>query len=77
MTSEVEERRLSRRVSARSASRELFTVKNSDWVVKETAPGVFALTSADGVKTLSDMSGKQLVSILAVISELDRHLRAR
>ena len=65
---------MNRKGTVRAASRELFTVKNSDWTLTETEPGVFELASADGLKNLGGLSSKGLVSASAVISELARHL---
>jgi hypothetical protein len=54
---------------------ELFRVRNAEWTITETASGIFELASASGSEKISGLTGPRLVSALAVISELDRHLR--
>jgi len=63
------------RPTVRIASRELFTVKNDHWQVSEKTDGLYELTARDGSAKLGPMDGKKLVGSLAVISELERHLR--
>jgi hypothetical protein len=59
----------------RTASRELFTVMNDHWKVEETKSGLYELTARDGSAKLGPMKGDSLVGALAVISELEKHLR--
>lgn len=60
----------------RQPSRELFTVKNDHWAVTESEQGLYTLLSRGQPDAkLGPMEGEQLVGVLAVISELDRHLR--
>jgi hypothetical protein len=63
------------RPTVRTASSNLFTVMNDHWMVKETTPGLFLLTSRDDDTTLGPMAGERLVGTLSVISELEQHLR--
>jgi len=58
-----------------SKKTELFRVHNSDWTITETVHGVFELSSTSGLEKIGGLTGKRLVSALAVISELDRHLK--
>jgi hypothetical protein len=59
-----------------SKQTEPFRIQNSDWTITETAPDIFELASHGGTKKkIGGLTGKRLVSALAVISELDRHLR--
>jgi len=67
--------RETKRSPVRSASRELFTVRNSDWTLKETSAGLFEISSADGSSKVGPFPAAKLVSMLAVIGELDRHIR--
>jgi hypothetical protein len=60
-----------------STDAELFRVQNSDWTITETAPGIFDLTLTSTGAKIAGLPGALLVSALAVISELDRYLRAR
>ena len=59
------------------AATPLFEVHNSDWNLVETSPGTFELSSTDGSKKLSAISGKALATANAVIAELERHLREK
>ena len=59
------------------AATPLFEVHNSEWNLVETSPGTFELSSTDGSKKLSGVSGKALASANAVIAELDRYLREK
>ena len=58
-----------------SKKAELFRVQNSDWTITETERGIFELSSTSGAEKIGGLTAKQLVSALAVISELDRYLR--
>lgn len=60
-----------------SKERELFTVMNDHWKVSETSSGLYELVARVGTEKLGPMEGKKMVDILAVISELERHLRER
>jgi len=53
----------------------LFSVANSDWIIRETSANLFELSTQDGKKKISNLTAKQLTSALAVISELDRYLK--
>ena len=57
-----------------SKQAELFHVRNSDWTITETAPGIFTFASVDETKKIEGLTGKCLVAANAVISELDRYL---
>lgn len=63
------------RPTVRIASRELFTVMNDAWKVTETPSGLYELTARDESVKLDPMQGDKLVGVLAVVSELERHLR--
>ena len=60
--------------NVRSASRELFAVMNDWWKIRETSSGLYELSARDGSSKLAPIDGKSLTGLLAVISELDRHL---
>jgi hypothetical protein len=63
--------------AALSAKRPAFTTisMNDTWQVVETASGLYELAARDGSAKLGPMEGKKLVGVLAVVSELERHLR--
>jgi len=61
--------------AAPSARRPPFAVMNDAWKVTETSPGLFELAARDGSAKLGPMKGDKLVGVLAVVSELERHLR--
>jgi hypothetical protein len=64
-----------RRGTARSTNRELFTVLNDHWKISETKEGLYELSFRDNpTAKLGPMAGEKLVAVLAVISELNRHL---
>jgi hypothetical protein len=48
---------------------------NDQWKVSETLSGLYELSARDGSAKLGPMKGEELVGSLAVISELDKHLR--
>jgi hypothetical protein len=48
---------------------------NDSWKVTETSPGLYELAARDGSAKLGPMKGDKLVGVLAVVSELERHLR--
>ena len=58
--------------SARPAP--LFAVMNDSWKVTETPSGLYELAARDGSAKLGPMKGDKLVGVLAVVSELERHL---
>jgi hypothetical protein len=58
-----------------SKEAELFHVRNSDWAVNETAPGVYELATADGSQKIGGLSGPQLAAAQAVVAALDRYIR--
>jgi hypothetical protein len=58
-----------------SKQTELFRVRNSDWTVSETNAGKYELATADGSQKISGLTGQQLANALAVLAELDRHIR--
>ncbi len=70
-----EAKKLSKKTVATAVA--LFEVKNSDWILRETGPGVFELVSRDDQWKITDIDGNSLASAGAVIAELDRHLRSR
>jgi hypothetical protein len=55
---------------------ERFIVMNDQWKIAETGPGLFELTARDGHEKLGPIDGTRLVGVLAVVSELERYLRA-
>jgi hypothetical protein len=59
-----------------SVPKELFSVQNDHWLLRETAPGVFEVVSktAPSLK-LSGLTTKALATLEGPISELGRHLR--
>jgi hypothetical protein len=57
------------------SKREFFTVRNSDWIIRETTSGTYELSTADGSKKISGLSAKQLVRVNAVVAEAERHIR--
>jgi len=61
--------------AAPSARRPLFAVMNDSWKVTETASGLYELAARDGSAKLGPMEDKKLAGVLAVVSELERHLR--
>ena len=61
--------------AAPSACRPLFAVMNDSWKVSEPSPGLFELAARDGSAKLGPMKGDKLVGVLAVVNELERHLR--
>lgn len=58
------------------SKRQLFTVKNSEWTIRETASDIFELRYLDGTR-IGGLRGKRLASALAVIAELARHLASK
>ena len=61
--------------AAPSACRPPFAVMNDSWKVTETSPGLYELAARDGSAKLGPMKGDKLAGVLAVVSELERHLR--
>lgn len=61
--------------AAPSARRPPFTVMNDSWKVTETPSGLYELAARDGSAKLGPMKGDKLSGVLAVVSELERHLR--
>ena len=61
--------------AAPSAKRPPFAVMNDSWKVAETASGLYELAARDGSAKLGPMEGKKLAGVLAVVSELEQHLR--
>jgi hypothetical protein len=57
------------------SKRELFTVRNSEWIIRETTSGIYEFSTADGSKKISGLSAKQVTSANAVIAEAERHIR--
>ena len=57
------------------ARRPPFAVMNDSWKVTETPSGLYELAARDGSAKLDPMKGDKLVGVLAVVSELERHLR--
>ena len=57
------------------SKKELFSVRNSEWLIRETAPDAYEVSTADGSKKISGLSAKQLVSLNAVVAEAERHIR--
>ena len=53
---------------------ERFTVMNDQWKITETESGLFELTARDSHEKIGPIEGAKLVSVLAVVSELDRYL---
>jgi len=58
-----------------SKEAERFTVMNDHWKIAENKSGLFEVTARDGPEKLGPIEGKRLVGLLAVISELERHLQ--
>jgi hypothetical protein len=56
---------------------EPFHVRNNEWIIMETKPGVFTLVLADESQKITGLTAKQLVAANAVVSELDRYLHAQ
>jgi len=54
---------------------ERFTVMNDHWKITENMSGLFEVTARDGPEKIGPIQGARLVGLLAVIAELDRHLR--
>jgi hypothetical protein len=50
---------------------------NDRWQISEDAEGFFELSTRDGQTKLGPLSGEELAGALAVLSELERHLRER
>ena len=62
-------------VRSASSARELFTVMNDNWKISEAPSGLYELSVRDGSAKFGPLEGSKLVGVLAVLSELDRHLR--
>jgi len=61
------------KISEMSKPTELFEVRNSDWIIRETEPGVYELVK--GAKKIRGLSKRQLASLAGVVAEFDRHLK--
>jgi hypothetical protein len=48
---------------------------NDSWKITETSSGLYELATRDGSAKLGPMAGDKLAGVLAVVSELERHLR--
>jgi hypothetical protein len=52
----------------------LFQVQNGAWIVTETEPGVYELSTADGSQKISGLSAKACMAGQGVFAELERHI---
>jgi len=58
-------------------AKELFSVQNDNWLLRETAPGIFEVVSKTKPTLLkfSGLTAQELATLEGPISELGRHLR--
>jgi hypothetical protein len=58
--------------------KELFSVQNDHWLLRETSPGVFEVVSKDNAsRKLTGCTAKELATLEGPLSELERYLRER